>query len=254
MNAPVRPLVLTDLDDTIFRNVTKIPQGERDGCVEVVRDTGYRLSAMTVRQANFFEWIRSTCDIVPVTARSLSAFRKIDLDFGGGWKIAGNGAVVINPEGEVDEEWSAIMCGELISYANILQELHDAAAWRIKATGLEVTVKRYSEYGHEHCVLFSYDGDPEQHGHLATVASRLRFGLTDNIHIHHNAGTLALTAGPVSKKRATEYVLTKITDLDQRPVLAFGDSLSDLPFMSLGDFICAPSGSQISRKTMEGVA
>lgn len=251
-SAITRPIVLTDLDDTIFRNVDRIPREEWPTCVEVVRDTGYRMSAMTPRQAAFFNWIRSTCDIIPVTARSLEAFRKINLSFGDGWKIAGNGAVVIKPDGEIDEEWAAIMRAELVDYVGILQEMHDAAAWRVKEAGFEFVVKRYAEYGHEHCVLFSCEG--QDHSHLASIAGRLRIGLTESIHIHHNAGTLALTAGPVSKRRASEYVLSKIEGLDHRPVLAFGDSLSDLPFMSLGDFVCAPAGSQISEKTLEGIA
>lgn len=245
-----KPLVLTDLDDTILRNVRKVPEGELEGCIEVVTDTGDRVSVMTERQAAFFEWIRSTCEIVPVTARSLEAFRKINLSFGEGWKIAGNGAVVISPNGDVDAEWAGIMCRELISYAGILQEMHDAAAWRIREAGLDLTVKRYSEYGYEHCVLFSCEG--QNHSYLASIAGGLRLGLTDNIHIHHNAGTLALTAGPVSKKRATEYVLSKIDGLEYRPILAFGDSLSDLPFMTLGDFICAPLSSQISDNIAKG--
>lgn len=247
----VRPLVLTDLDDTIFRNVKKIPEGELDGSVEVVTDTGDRVSVMTRRQAAFFQWIGSTCDIIPVTARSLEAFRKINLSFGDGWKIAGNGAVVINPSGAVDEEWAGLMCSELIAYADVLQAMHDAAAWRIREAGFEFVVKRYAEHGHEHCVLFACEGRDESH--LASIADRLRTGITDKIHVHHNAGTLALTAGPVSKKRACEYVLSRIEGLDRRPVLAFGDSLSDLPFMSLGDFVCAPTGSQISGKTLRGI-
>jgi hydroxymethylpyrimidine pyrophosphatase-like HAD family hydrolase len=247
----VRPLVLTDLDDTVFRNARKVPQIEMDGCAEVVTDTGNRVSVMTQRQAAFFDWITSTCEVIPVTARSLEAFRKINLPFGDGWKIAGNGAVVIRPDGGIDEEWAAIMCGELVAYANVLQEMHDAAAWRVREAGFEFVVKRYAEYGHEHCVLFSCEG--QDHSYLASIAGRLHFGLTDNIHIHHNAGTLALTAGPVSKQRACEYVLSKIEGLDRRPVLAFGDSLSDLPFMSLGDFICAPNGSQIAEKTLKGI-
>jgi hydroxymethylpyrimidine pyrophosphatase-like HAD family hydrolase len=249
--AKIVPIVLTDLDDTFFRNVKKIPEGDLDGCIEIVTDTGDRISVMTRRQAALFSWIRSTCEIIPVTARSLEAFRRINLSFGDSWKIAGNGAVVIRPDGEIDEEWAAIMRTELVAYAGILQEMHDAAAWRVRAAGLEFVVKRYAEYGHEHCVLFSCEGGDLSY--LADIAGRLRFGLTDDIHIHHNAGTLAFTAGPVSKKRASEYVLSKIGGLDHRPVLAFGDSLSDLPFMSLGDFVCAPMGSQISDRTLKGI-
>lgn len=243
------PLVLTDLDDTIFRNVKKVSDGDLAGAVEVVTDTGDRVSVMTRRQAAFFDWIRYSCDVIPVTARSLEAFRKINLDFGDGWKIAGNGAVVIKPNDEIDEEWAAIMRSELGAYAEVLQTAFHAASHWIRLVGLNVEVKRYSEHGLEHCVLFASQ-DPQCQG-LSTLAVKLRY---EGLHTHFNGGTLALTAGPVSKKRATEYVLSKIEGLDRRPVLAFGDSLSDLPFMSLGDFVCAPAGSQISEKTLEGIA
>ncbi len=248
-SAAIRPLVLTDLDDTIFRNVKKVPEGELGGAIEVVTDTGDRVSVMTQRQAAFFDWIGRTCDIIPVTARSLEAFRKINLSFGDGWKIAGNGAVVIQPDGKIDEEWAQTMRDELVGFKHILKTAHDAASHWIQLIELEVDVKRYSEHGVEHCVLFA-SKDP-----ACTKLSKLAFELRyDGLHTHFNGGTLAFTAGPVSKKRASEYVLSKIEGLDHRPVLAFGDSLSDLPFMSLGDFVCAPTGSQISEKTLEGIA
>jgi hydroxymethylpyrimidine pyrophosphatase-like HAD family hydrolase len=245
----IRPLVLTDLDDTIFRNVKKVSEGELDGSVPVVMDTGGRVSVMTQRQAAFFEWIRSTCDIIPVTARSLDAFRKINISFGEGWKIAGNGSVVIKPDGEIDEDWAQTMRDELVGFTDILKTAHDAAWHWIKLVELEVEFKRYSEHGVEHCILFA-SKDPS-----CTKLSKLAYDLRyDGLHTHFNGGTLAFTAAPVSKKRASEYVLSKIEGLDRRPVLAFGDSLSDLPFMSLGDFVCAPTGSQISEKTLKGVA
>jgi hypothetical protein len=246
----LRPLVLTDLDDTIFRNVTKIPADERERSIDVVMDTGNRLSVMTPRQASFFEWLRSTCDVVPVTARSLEAFLKIHLSFGDGWKIAGNGAVVINPCGNVDSEWADMISSELSTYAVILQEMYEEALDLVQLKKLEVTVKRYAEYGREHCVLFSCE--TPSRGHLDGIAALLRLNGAD-IHIHHNDSVLALTAGPVSKKRAAKYVLSKIEGLENRPILAFGDSLTDLPFMSLGDFICAPSKSQISESVLQQI-
>lgn len=253
MNEALRPLVITDLDDTLFTNVNNVPETERASCSEVVTDTGGRVSVMTPRQSNFFAWINATCDVVPVTARSLEAFRKIDLPIGNGWKIAGNGAVVITPENVIDDEWAALMRNELHEFSSVLQHMHDMAADFIRETGIEVTVKRYAEHGHEHCVLFSALGDSADHEHLAVVSQSLRLAQTYDIHIHHNRGTLAVTAGPVSKRRAVEYVLARIPDIAKRPIMGFGDSLTDLPFMALADFVCAPTNSQISSKTLAGI-
>ena len=249
-----KPLVLTDIDDTLFQNILKVPEAMRPQALEIVKDTGDRVSVMTPRQAAFFAWIRNTCDIVPVTARGLEAFRKINLSFGAGWKVVANGAVVIAPDGDPDPEWSEIISGELASHSVHLEDVFRQTVEHLRMRGVDdesFHIRRYREHGHDHCVLLSFAVDAI--GSAELVGERIGL-FNERVHVHYNAGVLALTARPVSKKRAVEFVLSKIGDLDRRPVLAFGDSLSDLPFMSLGDFICAPAGSQVSGRFLAGTA
>jgi hydroxymethylpyrimidine pyrophosphatase-like HAD family hydrolase len=240
-----KPLVFTDLDDTMFVNQRKLPEDFSGRCIPVVEDTDDRVSVMTAKQEALFRWLSATAELIPVTARSSEAFARIDLDFGGGWKIAGNGAVVIGPDGLVDREWTEIISSELVEYGEDLERSLDEALAYARECGVDVAVKRYREHDHEHCVLLSLSGD--QASMLGLVFARMSLS-EERLHVHHNGGTLAFTAKPVSKKRAVEYVMSKIPDIEERPVLTFGDSLSDLPFMALGDFICAPNGSQIASK------
>lgn len=247
----LKPLVFTDLDDTLFVNQRKLPEDFSGRFIPVVEDTDDRVSGMTAKQEAFYRWLTATSELIPVTARSSEAFARINLDFGDSWKIAGNGAVVITPEGVVDQEWAQLMSSELAAFAEDLDKTLEEALALTQEYRVTVSVKRYREHGHEHCVLLSYSG--ESAGLVELAVQRMNV-FPDRLHVHHNRGTLAFTALPVSKKRAVEYVMSKISDIDQRPILGFGDSLSDLPFMKAGDFICAPNGSQISEKTLKGIA
>jgi hydroxymethylpyrimidine pyrophosphatase-like HAD family hydrolase len=242
MTSTMKPLVFTDLDDTIFVNQRKLPAGFSGSFVTAVTDTDDRVSVMTAKQNSFFRWIIHTADVVPITARSYEAFKRIDLDFGHNWKIAGNGSVVINPANEIDRQWTRIMAAELPEYQACLQDKLDEALAAARALGLDVTVKRYAEHGHDHCVLLVLNGERSHELHRIAQSE-----LSDErLHVHFNGGVLAFTARPVSKRRAAEYVMSQMRGLENRVVLGFGDSLSDLGFMSVCDFMGAPQGSQIS--------
>jgi hydroxymethylpyrimidine pyrophosphatase-like HAD family hydrolase len=236
-----KPLIFTDLDDTIFVNQRKLPEHFSGSFVMAVTDTDDRVSGMTAKQDSFFRWIVHTADVVPITARSYEAFKRIDLDFGGGWQIAGNGAVVIAPGGEIDREWAAKMASELPEYHDCLQDKLDEVLGAARHLGLETSVKRYAEHGHDHCVLLSVSG---ARAHELFLIAQSEF-FDERLHVHFNGGILAFTAKPVSKRRAAEYVMSKIDGLEERAVLGFGDSISDLGFMSVCDFMGVPNGSQI---------
>lgn len=243
MNTSTRPVIFTDLDDTIFVNQRKLPVDFAEGYVTAVADTDDRISVMTAKQQSFYRWIVQTAEVVPITARSYEGFNRISLDFGDGWKIAGNGSVVVAPGGRIDEEWKNRISADLADYQDDMQKTLEWASSLAAQYGIDVKVKRYREHGYEHCVLLSHDGDRAHM--LGLVAKRMRLS-DERFHVHLNGGTLAFTAKPVSKKRAAGYVLSKIQDAEGRVVLGFGDSLSDLGFMSVCDFMGIPSGSQIS--------
>lgn len=181
MTSTMKPLVFTDLDDTIFVNQRKLPAGFSGSFVTAVTDTDDRVSVMTAKQNSFFRWIIHTADVVPITARSYEAFKRIDLDFGHNWKIAGNGSVVINPANEIDRQWTRIMAAELPEYQACLQDKLDEALAAARALGLDATVKRYAEHGHDHCVLLVLNGERSHELHRIAQSE-----LSDErLHVHH---------------------------------------------------------------------
>ncbi|MCV9964060.1 hypothetical protein OIU34_19450 [Pararhizobium sp. BT-229] len=237
-----RPIVFTDIDDTICQNERLVAASAREGLVSISR-TMLHATCMTVKQQNLLRWLVQTTELIPVTARSIVDFSDIDIDFGGSRRIVANGAVILGPDGRHDEEWAALMAAEMAAYQDRFEAVLAATSSIGRERGHVLKAYVTSEFGMSISALFrTEDGSTD-------VLVDLRSGLCDLLpgwHVHLNGNTLAFTPPPVSKRRAVEHLLTKTDGAHMRPVIGMGDSLSDLPFMSGCDFISIPRGSQIS--------
>lgn len=236
-----RPIVFTDIDDTLCQSEYKVPPGEREGLVAISRSMNGNRTCMTAKQQNMLRWLSETTELVPVTARGLADFSDISVDFGSSYKIVANGAVILAPDGSHDVEWAATMAREMAPYQEIFESVVNAAFAYCAGNGHAVRTVVTSEFGMKISALVLIEGDGST---LATV--REAVGELDGWHTHLNGGTLALTPPPVSKRRAVEHMLSRIEGAARRPVIGMGDSLSDLGFMVGCDFITTPRGSQIS--------
>lgn len=237
-----RPIVFTDIDDTICQNERHVADSAREGLVSISR-TMRHATCMTVKQQNMLRWLVQTTQLIPVTARGLVDFSDIDIDFGSSPRIVANGAVILGPDGRHDEEWAALMASDMAPYQDRFDAVVSATRDIGRDRGHVIKSHVTSEFGMSISALFStLDGS-------TSVLSDLRSGISDLLpewHVHLNGNTLAFTPPPVSKRRAVEHLLTKIDGAHQRPVIGMGDSVSDLAFMTGCDFISIPRGSQIS--------
>jgi hydroxymethylpyrimidine pyrophosphatase-like HAD family hydrolase len=237
-----RPIVFTDLDDTLFQNDRRVEGNARDGLLAISRSMAHA-TCMTVKQQNLLRWLVQTTELIPVTARSIVDFSDIDIDFGGSRRIVANGAVILAPDGRHDEEWDALMASEMAPYQDRFEAVLSATLEIGKDKGHILKSYVTSEFGMSISALFrTSDGS-------TAVLEDLRSGLSDLLagwHVHLNGNTLAFTPPPVSKRRAVEHLLSKADGAHTRPVIGMGDSLSDLGFMTGCDFISIPRGSQIS--------
>src|SRR5205823_998696 len=98
--ARMRTVLFLDLDDTIFQTRPKCPVGEPVRPAAFRRD-GTPLSFMTDRQRALLDVLSRAATVIPTTARSLDAFRRVDLAFGHA-AILDFGGVVLTPGGELD--------------------------------------------------------------------------------------------------------------------------------------------------------
>ena len=97
--------VFLDLDDTIFQTRGKCPPDEASSLIPAAfhRD-GNPLSFMSARQRQLFEWLSASATVIPVTARSESAYRRVRLPFHHA-AILDFGGVVLLPTGQLDKQW-----------------------------------------------------------------------------------------------------------------------------------------------------
>jgi len=249
MNSETAPLILTDLDDTLFQTLRKVGSGVGhdtltpaswlgDGSV-----SGY----MTPLQSMFHGWLAQG-ELVPVTARNRLVMERTFLK-GCGRAICSHGGLILDKEGKADRGWtehlSSLDAASSMSVADAYAQLRSVLDehgdlfrhWMVTEEGLDlyVTVKQNREVG----------GDPVEMLHR--VCGQAAALLPPEWKLHRNGNNAAFMPAWLGKRQAVEHMLAEIRDgAPMRPVIGFGDSTSDLPFMSLCDYMMTPSRSQVA--------
>lgn len=241
---PRRPLALVDLDDTLFQTARHMDDGERH--IAALDRSGTPISYMTPIQRAFVDWLLETTDVVPVTARNVEALRRVQIPFAGP-AVCTHGAVLLDADGEPDLAWQQQMTRELAGYQDRLhgfvESLHRIAApfelslrtWAV----MEGDLATYTVAKHN-------DGDDAR---LAALAVRLPQLLPlDGCYLHLNGNNLAILPKPLTKRRAVETLLRQDrAQVGERPVIGFGDSLSDLGFLDACHWWGTPRRGQVAR-------
>lgn len=243
-----RPLALVDLDDTLFQTARKMPEGtiRYPASFDV---SGGVSGYMSLVQKQFVEWLLLSTEVVPVTARSAEAFSRVRLDFVGG-AICSHGAVILNPDRSVNADWHAIMAESLRDYQLRLADLCSAALQLGEENGISLRGWVVEEGKQQHYVVIKHNNGSD--ADLSLVLGQIKArGLLEGMHVHTNGNNLALLPNGLSKQVAVEHYLKLDRDMrGERPVLGFGDSITDLGFMSLCNFWSTPARSQLA-KAME---
>jgi len=249
MNSATAPLILTDLDDTLFQTLRKIdPEIDRDQLTPASWLDGGAVSGyMTPLQSMFHGWLAQG-ELVPVTARNRLVMERTFLK-GCGRAVCSHGGLVLDEEGKADRGWtehlSSLDAASPMSvaeaYGRVRSVLDDHGDlfrhWTITEEGLDlyVTVKQNRDV----------DGDPV--AMLHEVCEGAAALLPAEWKLHRNGNNAAFMPPWLGKRQAVEHVLKEIRSVSpMRPVIGFGDSTSDLPFMSLCDYMMTPSRSQVA--------
>lgn len=238
-------IYLTDLDDTLFRSLRKHPGTE--GLTRVTTATNGHHGHMNPAQRGLFAALRATGAVIPVTARSTDAFARVHLDFGTRRGILANGAVLLDAEGAPDPDWLAhtarigrgVAPLMLDMLALVRAEFGDAArTWIVEEYGAPVYF----------CVKMNAPEEGAIEDGIAAARELLtgRFDLAD-MWPHVNGNNLAFTPNGISKRDACIHLIDRLGDRDGSPLIGIGDSVTDLPFMGLCDFLITPCGSQITK-------
>jgi len=237
-------IYLTDLDDTLFRSFHKHPQGE--ALTRVTTATNGHHGNMNPAQQGLLSALRATGAVIPVTARSTDAFARVHLDFGTRRAILANGAVILNEEGTAEPDWLAHTAQIGRSAEALLRDMSGLISAEFGAAARSWIVEEYGAPVY-FCVKMNASGAEEVRSGISAAAELLasRFDLSGLQH-HANGNNLSFTPTGISKREACRYLIESIRDGRGAPLIGIGDSLTDLPFMGLCDFIMTPSGSQIA--------
>ncbi len=234
-----KPIALVDLDDTLFQTPKHIPR-ELLRHVATLDIHGQPLSFMTDIQQQFTHWLLSTTNLIAVTARSVEALSRVQLPFQHG-AVCSHGAAVLSADGSLDKEWHALMTAQLTPYQSRLADLvahilsiaaaNSVRTWIVEEQGLGIYV-----------VVKQQTPKPFI---LKDLLASIDPAKLTGFYMHMNGNNLALLPDPVGKTHAVKFLLSKINPDNQRVVLGWGDSLSDVGFLQSCHWWGMPQRSQV---------
>jgi hydroxymethylpyrimidine pyrophosphatase-like HAD family hydrolase len=242
----MKPITLVDLDDTLFRSRRKIT-----GYDESQLTLGARVldpdapagkhSYMNPVQKNMVDWLLQTSEVIPVTARGTESYANVQIPFNS-YAIVANGAVILDPDGRPDTEWQEKVTQDLLPLAGYFEELLEGGKSRAAAAGVSIRCWLALEGGVATYVIFKEnDGDGARLADIVPIVAEAGWVR------HHNGNNLALIPPVISKGLATEFLLARLrADEPHRPVIGYGDSVSDFSYLRLCDWWGAPGVSQLT--------
>jgi hydroxymethylpyrimidine pyrophosphatase-like HAD family hydrolase len=248
----MNPIALVDLDDTLFQTKRKVPNLSEDDLVMASTATNIppSHSYMTKTQAAFAEWLIASTEAIPVTARSSEALSRVTIPFNS-YAIVSNGAVILGPNGKPDAEWHDIVSGLLKPLEPHFNSL--LAAGERRADELGVSIRSWSVMEGDlatYVVFKENDGDGSRLQEIVPIIHEDAGWVR-----HHNGNNLSLIPPVISKRLATEFLLKRLrAEEPHRPVMGYGDSVSDFSYLSLCDWWGAPGKSQITDLVAKAVA
>lgn len=239
-------VILADLDDTLF--TTKVDNPQEAGWEAVTESPTGRVSYIDPRGRILLNWIQQGNTLIPVTARCRDAYSRVRLPFHDG-AILANGAIILRPDGQEDRAWSA-HTRHLAAEAMPAMEAALAVLSSMPAGKVTQHVHHGAVYG---ITAKSSDRHPDAVQAYVSQAQDLlqAYGLGDVVWTHANSNFLALVPDGISKQAAVERLLATRPELHNRPLVGAGDSISDLGFMQMCDFLMIPRRSQNAAALLE---
>lgn len=244
-----KPVVLSDLDDTLFQTRRKMVdelalEPFKTGALD--RSLAPR-SFMTEEQSMLVDWLLEQAELIPVTARGTEEISRVQIPFHS-WAITTHGAVILNPQGQPDEDWKAHMLQSLAQYEERLISMQRAITEMMEAVGINAWARLNYEYDGTPVYLVMKHRDSTRLDELYAIADEIEavFPVAD-FYIHRNSNNVARLPHPVEKGLAVTRLLNKLrAERGVFPVIGLGDSLSDHRFMKLCSWYGIPRQSQFA--------
>lgn len=258
----IKPYALMDLDDTLFQTKRKIDtwglptSKDEDLVCATVNKQGEPLSFMSIRQANLFNWLLASTELIVVTARDRHEIKRVKLPFNS-WQVLTHGAVILSANGKLLAAWQHHMYNKLAPLQDKLNQLSDLFSSHSKHSDSQLVFTPHSDSfnssiddsvsSSELTIYLAIKHAQKNHQALIDLAAKLPSLIRDfdeYFYVHVNANNLAILPHVVHKHHAVQFLLEQHLE-SLRPSFGFGDSLADLPFLQLLDWYGMPNHGQL---------
>lgn len=241
-----RPLILADLDDSLFQTLPKCGDWPEGSLKQMSRlEDGSPSGYATPRQQGLMAWLAHG-EVVPVTARSRAVLARVDIAQAPA--ICANGGCILLADGTPDPVWHRQLeaaAHSAAAPAALYPELTDALTdgayrhWLVSEDGLDLYI-----------VIKSNHGDVPG---LTALAEALTPRLPQGWRIHANGNNLAFLPPWLNKRAAVRYMLEQVrAATPERLVVGIGDSWSDAGFLDLADMAMIPTAAQLWQHVARG--
>ncbi|MDM0115186.1 hypothetical protein QTI66_23755 [Variovorax sp. J22R133] len=240
--------VFSDLDDTLFCSVRKRAL-TADSQPAALLKNGDVISYSNDRQRAFLNWLMRDARLVPVTARSVEAYRRVLMSFPGP-AIVSFGGVLLDADGREDAQWAAHMAQVLAPAEPQLEDACTVLQRGIEARGLNAWARVVREGGLAQYVVAKHrDHDVHALTQLKVEVLQPWLAAHPGYRAHQNDNNLALLPPGLDKAQALEFLLARLRQEHGAIVtVGFGDSYSDADFMALCDYGLTPGGTQLGHR------
>jgi hypothetical protein len=169
----------------------------------------------------------------------------LNLPVSGGYAIVSFGGVILTPDGKPVPSWHKHMEGAAALYASLLEagceKIKDAA----RARNIDVRVRVVIDAGLPLYVSVKHNQrNLAELSIIKDVAEAFISPLAPSLDVHCNGNFLALLPRFLRKEYAVKWFMENLATPGALTI-GLGDSVSDLPFMSLCDYLLMPGASQV---------
>ena len=240
--------IFLDLDDTLFQTLRKCAPGVDSHTLEVraFLPDGSANSFATQKQQWLWHWLAKGFKIVPVTARDVYAFERVNLPFQEE-VVLNHGAVILDKQRKVDKAWMNHIMQALPSYhEKLLTVWAEVELYTKRQPGFKLRL--VNDFGITWYGVIKHNDGTE--AILKTLLNEIIIAHPDvvdgSLYWHLNGNNLALLPKIINKENAVSYLLERYKQ-QYSEILTFGagDSKTDAPFMALCDYALIPKNTQL---------
>ncbi|MEN3276284.1 MAG: hypothetical protein V7631_2074 [Massilia sp.] len=248
----LKKFLFADLDDTLFQTLEKCAVRDALEPAAYYSD-GSICSYTTPAQRAFFAFVSEGMTVIPTTARSLDAFKRVDLGFSS-YVVLNFGGIILQPDGAIDRDWQGRMHALMTAALPGLQQLASRIdAWAAN-TGYGGRARLVEDAGTPFFIVVK---DPDK---VALNQERVErevvlpwiAGAGKDYCVHRNGNNLAVLPRTLDKADAVAWITERLRR-EHGDIVTFGmgDSRSDARFMADCDYAIIPRRTQLSKLTVE---